>query len=173
MFPTATFEPVFSNDPFYDGYYGFDPFERKPPVLSIDNITEKTDIKKAIPRRHLGFLTRWHNSSNEDIPEEVLTMAEEPDKYMVKVRNANVSKNDLTVNYHKSENELEVSIWQSYEKIEGENKSYTSSSSSTSRVIFPTPVMYEQISAEVDPLGVTITVPKNLGKRADNRRKSE
>lgn len=151
------FVPFLTNDPFFDAFY--DPIARKG---ASSRAIESTDpLSQLVPTNNYhGWLDRWYNFDDFKELEDVLKLKELPDKYLVQVKDATASKKDLKVNYHKNENQLEVSISHNYEKKDGESRTYSSSSTSTSRVAFEKPVKYEDISAEVGPEGVIITVPK-------------
>ena len=79
--------------------------------------------------------------------DDMLEVKEEPDKYLVQVKDDSAHKKDLDVKYHKQENQLQVTLSHKSERDDGENRKFSSSSSST-------------ISAEVGAEGVVITVPK-------------
>lgn len=152
----ARYVPYFSNDPFFEDF--FQPRPRNTPVRTIDN--GASGAGEVVPATSSGWLDRWYNFDDFKELEDVLKLKELPDKYLVQVKDATASKKDLKVNYHKNENLLEVTISHHYEKKDGESRSYTSSSTSTSSVTFQKPVNADEISAEVGAEGVIITVPK-------------
>lgn len=154
--------PFFNDDPFFDSFFGYNQPERqRRPRRTINYDGDSGDRQvsrnfQQVPQT----LSRWYDDFGQlkDLA-DVLKLKEESDKYLVKVRDANASTKDLQVNYHKKENQLEVTISHNQESSDG-NHSYTSLSTSTSRVSFDKPVAFEQISAEVGSEGVVITVPK-------------
>lgn len=147
--------PTFANDPFFDGFFSYQP--RRLTQRAIGD----TGSRSVVPADNANnWLSRWYNFDDFKELEDVLKLKEEPDKYLVQVKDATASKKDLKVNYHKNENQLEVTILHNYEKNDGDSRTFSSSSTSTSTVSFEKPVKFDKISAEVGNEGVIITVPK-------------
>lgn len=150
--------PFISDDPFFNDFFG--PQERylnhRRPRRAINYDVDSNDRQVGYPQT----VGKWYDDFGHFKGlSDVLKLKEEPDKYLVKVRDANASTKDLQVNYHKKENQLEVTISHNQESTEGSH-SYTSLSTSTSRVGFDKAVNFESITADVGPEGVVITVPK-------------
>lgn len=152
---SLNFFPAFANDPLFDGFFSYHP--RRPGQKALGDSASQGSV---VPADNNGWLSRWYNFDDMKELEDVLKLKELPDKYLVQVKDTTASKKDLQVNYHKSENELEVTILHNYEKKDGDARSYSSSSTSTSTVSFDKPVKFDKISAEVGAEGVIITVPK-------------
>lgn len=149
-------------DPF-DNFFGFDRRDRRQyPKRVIKSDDSDNNERQVAPfGGYPNFLERWYDDFGDFKElEDVLKVKEEEDKYLVKVKDKNASLKDLLVNYHKKENELEVTISHNYERNDGENRSFTSSSSQTSRLGFDKAVKFEEITADVGEEGVIITVPK-------------
>ncbi|KAF3992465.1 hypothetical protein FT663_00745 [Candidozyma haemuli var. vulneris] len=153
--------PFGSSDPFFDNFFGYDqPDRQRRPRRAINYDDDVGDRQLTGYRNYPQSVGRWYDDFGHlrDLG-DVLKLKEEPDKYLVKVRDANASTKDLQVNYHKKENQLEVTISHNQESSEG-NHSYTSSSMATSRVGFDKAVDFEKITADVGSEGVVIIVPK-------------
>lgn len=154
--------PFISNDPFFDDFFGFQdrPQHHRRPRRAINYDADSGDSQLTSFRGVPQTVSKWYDDFGHlrDLG-DVLKLKEEPDRYLVKVRDANASTKDLQVNYHKKENQLEVTISHNQESTEGSH-SYTSLSTSTSRVGFEKAVDFEKITADVGSEGVIITVPK-------------
>lgn len=141
-------------DPFYDPF-----FHGRHPRKTIEG--KDNSEGKVVPRNFFeDSLDTWRKFEDFGQWDDKLEVKEEADKYRVIVKDGTAQKKDLDVNYHKQQNELQVNISHKYESNDGESRKVSSSSSSTFSVSFEKAVKPNEISAEVGPEGVQITVPK-------------
>lgn len=141
----------FSHDPFHGEFFGFNPMEKKLDLL----------MRPSVFNAPLTHFNEWSPLSNwrELSTSPGLNVKEEPEKYTVNLDDPSVVDKNISVNYHKKENALEVTITLQTEKQEG-GSSFKSSSTSTRSVSFEKPVNFSEITAKIGSQGIVISVPK-------------
>lgn len=141
----------FSHDPFHGEFFGFNPMERK-----LDQL-----IRPSVFNAPLTQFNEWSPLSNwrELSTSPLLNVKEGPEEYTVNLDDPSAVDKNISVNYHKKENALEVTISLQTEKQEG-GSSFKSSSTSTRSVSFEKPVNFSGIKAKIGSEGIVISVPK-------------
>lgn len=140
----------FSHDPFHGEFFGFNPMERRLDQLALSNVND--------PLQNLtewSPLPRWRELSSSP----ALKVNEEPEKYTVSLDDPSASDKNVTVNYHKRENALEVTVSQKTERQEN-GSSFKSSFTSARSISFEKPVDFSKITAKIGKEGLIIAVPK-------------
>ncbi|EEQ36034.1 putative small heat shock protein [Clavispora lusitaniae] len=148
------FDPFFE-DPFYESFFHGDRRPRR--AINGKDTSDGAVVPSNYQNDSLDFWRKFDDFKHWD---DMLEVKEEPDKYLVQVKDDSAHKKDLDVKYHKQENQLQVTLSHKSERDDGENRKFSSSSSSTLSVAFEKPVKPNDISAEVGAEGVVITVPK-------------